>query len=59
MWVPAGVLEAIGAMMALRHLMRLSTLPSRVPPKARRGGAQAAKFESIVPPAAAVPKERL
>jgi putative membrane protein len=38
MWVPAGVLEAIGAMMALRHMMRLSTLPARVPPKAKRGG---------------------
>jgi hypothetical protein len=24
----------------LRHLMRLSTLPSRVPPKAKRGGAR-------------------
>jgi putative membrane protein len=35
MWVPAGVLEAIGAMMALRHLLRLSELPARVPPKAR------------------------
>jgi putative membrane protein len=35
MWVPAGVLEVIGAMMALRHLMRLSELPSRVPPKQR------------------------
>jgi putative membrane protein len=35
MWVPAAVLEAIGAMMALRHLMRLSELPSRVPPKSR------------------------
>jgi len=35
MWVPAGVLEAIGAMMALRHLMRLSELPARVPPKPR------------------------
>jgi putative membrane protein len=40
MWVPAGVLEAIGAMMALRHVMRLSTLPSRVPPKAKQGGAR-------------------
>jgi putative membrane protein len=40
MWVPAGVLEAIGALMALRHVMRLSTLPSRVPPKARRGAAR-------------------
>jgi putative membrane protein len=38
MWVPAAVLEAIGAMMALRHLMRLSELPSRVPPKAPRRG---------------------
>jgi putative membrane protein len=36
MWVPAAVLEAIGAMMALRHLMRLSELPSRVPPKSKR-----------------------
>jgi putative membrane protein len=35
MWVPAGILEAIGAMMALRHLMRLSELPQRVPPKSR------------------------
>lgn len=35
MWVPAAVLEAIGAMMALRHLMRLSELPPRVPPKPR------------------------
>jgi putative membrane protein len=26
--------------MALRHVMRLSTLPSRVPPKAKRGGAR-------------------
>jgi putative membrane protein len=29
------VLEAIGAMMALRQLMRLSELPARVPPKQR------------------------
>ena len=35
MWVPAGILEAIGAMMALRHLMRLSEFPPRVPPKSR------------------------
>ncbi|AMH43255.1 MULTISPECIES: cytochrome c oxidase assembly protein [Burkholderiaceae] len=35
MWVPAAVLEAIGAMMALRHLMRLSELPQRVPPKSK------------------------
>lgn len=33
MWVPAAVLEAIGAMMALRHLMRLS---ARAPQVARR-----------------------
>ncbi len=33
MWVPAAVLEAIGAMMALRHLMRLS---ARAPQLARR-----------------------
>jgi putative membrane protein len=29
MWVPAGALEAIGAMMALRHVMRLSARPGR------------------------------
>lgn len=39
MWVPAAVLEALGAMMALRHLMRLSEMPSRVPPKPRRKAA--------------------
>jgi putative membrane protein len=33
MWVPAAVLEAIGAMMALRHLMRLS---ARTPHAAQR-----------------------
>lgn len=42
MWVPAGVLEAIGAMMALRHIMRLSALPPRVPRKVR-APARAAK----------------
>ncbi|HTI16527.1 MAG TPA: cytochrome c oxidase assembly protein [Trinickia sp.] len=30
MWVPAAVLEAIGAMMALRHMMRLSASSPRV-----------------------------
>jgi putative membrane protein len=35
MWVPAGVLEAIGAMMALRNLMRLSGSPRHVLPKQR------------------------
>jgi putative membrane protein len=29
MWVPAGVIEAVGAMIALRHLMRLSARPGR------------------------------
>jgi putative membrane protein len=38
MWVPAGVLEAIGAMMALRHVMRLSSLPARSAAKPARGG---------------------
>jgi putative membrane protein len=33
MWVPAGVLEAIGAMMALRNLMRLSSSPRLVKAK--------------------------
>ena len=37
MWVPAGVIEAVGAMIALRHLMRISTLPGRtmrkIPPR--------------------------
>jgi putative membrane protein len=37
MWVPAAVLEAIGGLMALRHLMRLSELPPRQPPKPRKG----------------------
>jgi putative membrane protein len=37
MWVPAGVLEAIGGLMALRHVMRLSELPPRRPPKPRKG----------------------
>ncbi|WP_133646853.1 cytochrome c oxidase assembly protein [Paraburkholderia flava] len=36
MWVPAAVIESIGAMMALRHMMRLSAMPQRVPPKPRR-----------------------
>jgi len=41
MWVPAGVIEAVGAMIALRHLMRISTLPGRTADKARaRYGAQ-------------------
>ncbi|TDV35855.1 putative membrane protein [Paraburkholderia caballeronis] len=38
MWVPAGVIEAIGAMIALRNLMRISTLPGRVVRKAQRKG---------------------
>ncbi len=42
MWVPAGVLEAIGAMMALRRLMRLSEAAPRVRkqavPKAKQIG---------------------
>ena len=41
MWVPAAVLEAIGAMMALRHLMRLSELPQRAAPKSKAGKNQA------------------
>jgi len=42
MWVPAGVIEAVGAMIALRHLMRISTLPGgRATRKVRaRYGAQ-------------------
>ena len=44
MWVPAAVLEAIGAMMALRHLMRLSARPPRSGqrPSAARRAARAA-----------------
>jgi putative membrane protein len=38
MWVPAGVLEAIGAMMALRHLMRLSASPRYAKAKPKSGG---------------------
>lgn len=36
MWVPAAIIETIGGMMALRHMMRLSELPSRKPAPARR-----------------------
>lgn len=36
MWVPAGVIEAIGAIIALRHLMRLSAIPARAMRKVRR-----------------------
>jgi putative membrane protein len=35
MWVPAAILEAIGAMLALRHLMQLSTR-NRLAPRAKR-----------------------
>jgi putative membrane protein len=38
MWVPAAVLESIGALMALRRMMRLSERPARVAPKPRDGG---------------------
>jgi putative membrane protein len=37
MWVPAGVLEALGALMALRQLMRLSEKPRRKAPKPKAG----------------------
>jgi putative membrane protein len=37
MWVPAGVLEAIGAMMALRNLMRLSGSPRHASAKPKMG----------------------
>lgn len=36
MWVPAAVLETIGALMALRHMMRISTLPLRGETRIRR-----------------------
>ena len=36
MWVPAGVLEAIGALMALHHMMRISALPLRGETRMRR-----------------------
>jgi putative membrane protein len=48
MWVPAGVLEAIGAMMALRHVMRLSALPARGLPKARRAAHDRKRSLSVV-----------
>ncbi|CAB3748277.1 cytochrome c oxidase assembly protein [Paraburkholderia solisilvae] len=38
MWVPAGVLEAIGAMMALRNLMRLSASPRHASPRPKVAG---------------------
>jgi putative membrane protein len=41
MWVPAGVLEAVGAMMALRHLMRLSGSPRHARAKPGSGGRRA------------------
>ncbi|MEX3957970.1 cytochrome c oxidase assembly protein [Trinickia sp. EG282A] len=51
MWVPAAVLEAIGAMMALRHLMRLS---ARAPRGEQQRPAVAAR-----PTGAAVQEPRL
>jgi putative membrane protein len=53
MWVPAGVLEAIGAMLALRNLMRLSASPRgmKVKPRAR----QASHGPLPAPPAAIAP----
>jgi len=48
MWVPAGVLEAIGAMMALRHVMRLSALPARGLQKARRAAHDRKRSLSVV-----------
>jgi putative membrane protein len=36
MWVPAAIIETIGGLMALRHMMRLSELPSRKPLATRR-----------------------
>lgn len=42
MWVPAAVLEAIGAMMALRHMMRLSARRPATPRAPRRAQSSAA-----------------
>jgi putative membrane protein len=47
MWVPAAVLEAIGGLMALRHLMRLSELSSRKPPQPSRGARTAKPVPQI------------
>jgi putative membrane protein len=43
MWVPAGVLEAIGAMLALRNLMRLSASPRGAKARPRAGRASHAR----------------
>jgi putative membrane protein len=37
MWVPAGIIETVGGLIALRHLMRLSEMPSRQPRRPRAG----------------------
>jgi putative membrane protein len=42
MWVPAAVIETVGGLMALRHMMRLSTLPPRRRPGIRSGGGMCA-----------------
>lgn len=43
MWVPAAIIETVGGLMALRHMMRLSTLPPRRPsaPPGRAAAASA------------------
>ena len=47
MWVPAAVLESIGAMMALRHMMRLSaSAPQRQPSVRGKAGAPEPALET-------------
>ena len=53
MWVPAGVLEAISAMMALRHLMRLSARPRHQPKPRRPAGRRTSAAANRVNAAAA------
>jgi putative membrane protein len=52
MWVPAAILEAIGGLIALRQLMRLSER-GRLPNRARRtaGRSQPGPASAAVPPA--------
>lgn len=52
MWVPAAIIETIGGLMALRHMMRLSMLPPRRPP-ARRARAATPVGVVAAPPSRA------
>ncbi|WP_345817556.1 cytochrome c oxidase assembly protein (plasmid) [Paraburkholderia sp. PREW-6R] len=53
MWLPAGVHEAIGAIMALRHLMRRSARPGHQPKPHRPAGRRTPAAANRVSAAAA------